>query len=47
MIVVLWNGGGEWEVGRGLSRPLDTGVDLWSGPVRVWRVVDVFDLVLL
>ncbi len=47
MIVVLLKGGGEWEVGGELLRPLDTGVDLWIDPVCVWRVVVVFVLVLL
>ena len=47
MVVVVRNGGGEWEVGGKLSRSLNTGVDLWSDPVRVGRVVVVFVLFLL
>ena len=45
--VVLWNGGGEWEVGGKFCGPLDTVADLWSESVRVERVVVVFVLFLL
>ena len=47
MVVVVRNGGVEWEVEGKLSRSLDTGVDLWGDPVRVDRVVVVFVLFLL
>ena len=47
MVVVVRNGGGEWEVGGKLSRSLGTGVDRRSDSVRVDRVVVVFVLFLL
>ncbi len=47
MVVVVRNGGGEWEVGGKLSRSLDIGVDRRSDSVRFDRVVVVFVLFLL
>jgi hypothetical protein len=47
VVVVVRNGGGEWDVGGEFCGPLDTVADLWGESVCVDRVVVVFVLCLL